>query len=257
MTELHFFDPNPSGSPIVLLLHGLGVNASSWSLQFDPLIKAGFRPLAPDLPGFGQSRYDGRGWTVKRVAAALADFLVALGSSPIYLVGLSLGGMVAQQFVLDHPHLVKKLILVSSFAALRPEHSTGWFYLLRRVLLVVFKGIPEQAAFASTRLFPEPGQEALRQLFVEQIIQADPRAYRAAMLAIALFDSRRTLARIHVPALVVSGADDGTASPFMQKTLAQGIPNARQIIIAGAGHAVSVDHPEVFNQAMMEFLLSS
>ncbi len=188
MTELHFFDPNPSGSPIVLLLHGLGVNASSWSLQFDPLIKAGFRPLAPDLPGFGQSRYDGRGWTVKRVAAALADFLVALGSSPIYLVGLSLGGMVAQQFVLDHPHLVKKLILVSSFAALRPEHSTGWFYLLRRVLLVVFKGIPEQAAFASTRLFPEPGQEALRQLFVEQIIQADPRAYRAAMLAIALFE---------------------------------------------------------------------
>lgn len=256
MTELHFFDPNPSGLPVVLLLHGLGVNASSWSLQFDPLIKAGFRPLAPDLPGFGESRYDGRGWTVKRVVAALADLLAGLGSGPIYLVGISLGGMVAQQFVFDHPHLVKKLILVSSFAALRPEHSTGWFYLLRRVLLVVFKGIPEQAAFVAARLFPQPEQEALRRLFVEQIVQADPRAYRAAMLAIALFDSRRRLARVRIPTLVVSGANDGTASPFMQKTLAQGIPNARQIIIAGAGHAVSVDHPEEFNQAMMEFLLA-
>ena len=257
MTEIRFFDPNPSGSPVVLLLHGLGVNASSWSLQFDPLIKAGFRPLAPDLPGFGESRYDGRGWTIKRVVAMLADLLAGLGSGPIYLVGISLGGMVAQQLVLDHPHLVKKLILVSSFAALRPERSTGWFYLLRRVLLVVFKGIPEQAAFVANRLFPQPEQEALRRLFVEQIVQADPRAYRAAMLAIALFDSRRNFSRIKVPVLVVSGANDGTASPSMQKTLAQGIPNARQIIIAGAGHAVSVDHPEEFNQAMMDFLLAS
>ena len=257
MNELHFLDPNPSGSPAVLLLHGLGVNASSWTLQFDPLIKAGLRPLAPDLSGFGESRYDGHGWTIKRMAAALAALLDALGTGPVYLVGLSLGGLVAQQLVFDHPRLVKKLLLASSFAALRPEHSSGWFYLLRRVLLVVFKGIPEQAAFVAARLFPQPEQEALRRLFVEQIIQADPRAYRAAMLAIALFDSRRRLARIRVPALVISGANDGTASPFMQKTLAQGIPNARQIIIAGAGHAVIVDHPEEFNQAMMEFLLSS
>ena len=256
MTKLNFFDPNPSGFPAILLLHGLGVNASSWTLQFAPLIEAGYRPLAPDLPGFGASRYDGRGWSLKQIATALAGLLNELETGPVDVVGLSLGGLVAQQFVFDSPQLVKKMILASSFAALRPERLDGWAYLLRRLLLVLFKGIPEQAIFAAGRIFPDPDQEMLRRLLVEQVLQADPRAYRGAMRAIALFDSRRRLSHIKVPTLIISAARDGTASPFMQKVLARGIPGARQIVIAGAGHAVSVDHPEEFNKAMMEFLLA-
>jgi pimeloyl-ACP methyl ester carboxylesterase len=254
MTKLTFLDPNPSGTPGVLLLHGLGVNASSWTLQFPPLIEAGLRPLAPDAPGFGASPYDGRGWSLKRAAVALADLLDELATGPVHVVGLSMGGAIAQQLALDHPHLVKKLILASSFAALRPERPAGWFYLLQRVLLISFKGIPQQAEFVAARLFPAPEQEPFRRLFIEQILQADPRAYRAAMRALGLFDTRRRLAQIKAPTLIISGANDGTASPFLQKTLAQGIPGARQVVIAGAGHAVSVDHAEEFNRAMLEFL---
>ena len=74
MTNLHYLDPNPSGSPAVLLLHGLGANGSSWTLQFDALIEAGFRPIAPDAPGFGESPYDGKGWSISRdVAAIMAE----------------------------------------------------------------------------------------------------------------------------------------------------------------------------------------
>lgn len=254
MSNLNFLDPNPTGEPAVLLLHGLGVNASSWTLQFPPLIEAGFRPLAPDIPGFGASRYDGRGWSLKRIAAALVGWLDELATGPVHVVGISMGGAIAQQLVLDHPTHVKNLVLVSSFAALRPERPEGWVYLIRRVLLVIFKGIPEQAVFASYRLFPEPEQEPLRKLLVEQITQADPSAYKGAMRALALFDSRKQLRHIKAPTLVISGEKDGTATPFAQKTLAQGIPNAHQIIIPGAGHAVSVDHPEEFNKAMMAFL---
>lgn len=254
MSDLNFLDPNPTGAPVVLLLHGLGVNASSWTLQFPPLIDAGFRPLAPDIPGFGASRYDEQGWSLKRIAATLAAWLDELGSGPVYVVGISMGGAIAQQLVLDHPTRIKKLILVSSFAALRPERPEGWAYLIQRVLLVIFKGIPEQAIFASHRLFPEPEQELLRKLLVEQITQANPRAYKGAMRALAFFDSRKQLKHIKTPTLVISGEKDGTATPFAQKTLAHGIPNAHQIIISGAGHAVSVDHPEEFNKAMMTFL---
>lgn len=257
MKSINFLDPNPSGAPVVLLLHGLGANASSWTLQFDPLIKAGFRPVAPDAPGFGASSYDGQGWNLKRVSGAIIALLNELKIDSACVVGISMGGAIAQQLILDHPHRVQKLILVSSFAALRPERPEGWVYLLRRVLLVAFKGIPEQAVFASKRLFPEPGQEMLRRLLVEQITQADPRAYRAAMRALALFDSRRRLAQIKVPTLVISGEKDSTATPFAQRTLTRGIPGARQVIIAGAGHAVSVDHPEEFNKLMMEFLRSA
>jgi 3-oxoadipate enol-lactonase len=254
MTGLHFLDPNPSGSPGVLLLHGLGVNASSWALQFPPLIESGFRPLAPDLPGFGESRYDGRGWSLRRTAADLAGLLNELGLGPVHIVGLSLGGAVAQQLALDAPQLVRKLVLASSFAALRPERLAGWFYLLQRVLLVSFKGIPEQAVFVAQRLFPAPDQEPLRQMLIEQVTQADPRAYRAAMRSLALFDARRQLGRINIPTLVITGENDGTASPFVQQVLVKKIPGARQVTVAGAGHAVSVDHPHEFNQAMMEFL---
>jgi pimeloyl-ACP methyl ester carboxylesterase len=120
---------------------------------------------------------------------------------------------------------------------------------------VTFKGIHEQAVFASWRLFPAPEQEALRAILVEQITQADPNAYRAAMRALALFDTRRRLKQIKAPTLVVGGSNDSTVSAVVQSVLARGIPNAQQVIIPGAGHAVSVDHPEEFNRAMIEFLI--
>ena len=257
MTELAFLDPNPSGSPAIILLHGLGVNASCWTLQFPPLIEAGFRPLAPDVPGFGASPYDGRGWCLKKVAAAMTRLLDELAIGPVHVAGISMGGAIAQQFTLDYPNMVKKLVLVSSFAALRPERLSGWLYLLRRVLLVSFKGIPAQAEFVSWRLFPAPEQEELRKLLIEQVIQADPRVYRAAMRALGFFDSRRRLREIKVPTLVISGSDDRTASPWVQETLARSISNARRVIIPGGGHAVIVDHPEEFNQALLEFLCAS
>jgi len=255
MTTLHFLDPNPSGSPGVLLLHGLGADASSWSLQFPALTQAGFRPLAPDAPGFGASRYDGRGWSLRRVAAAVAGLLDEAATGPVHVVGLSMGGVIAQQLALDKPQRVKRLVLASTFAALRPESLAGWLYFLRRALLVSFKGIPAQARFVAGQIFPAPEQEPLRQMLIEQITQADPRAYRAAMRALGLFDSRKRLAQIEAPTLVITGADDSTVSPSAQTALARGIPGARQIVIPGAGHAVSVDHFEELNAALLGFLM--
>jgi 3-oxoadipate enol-lactonase len=257
MTDLHFLDPNPAGTPAVLMLHGLGVNATSWSLQFPLLIEHGFRPLAPDIPGFGKSRYDGRGWSFRRVAAGLAAWLDELALGSVYVVGLSMGAVTAEQLALDHPRLVRRLILASGFAALRPERASGWFYLLRRVVLVSFRGIPAQAQFVAMKLFPDPEQEPYRQMLIEQVAQADPRAYNAAMRSLALFDVRRRLKQLKIPTLVVTGARDGTVSPFMQKQLVASIPGACQVVVDGAGHAVSVDHPEEFNRAMMEFLKNS
>jgi len=177
-----------------------------------------------------------------------------LHTGPVCVVGLSMGAVIVQQFTLDHPQLVKKLILASGFAALRPERMSGWLYLLRRAALVSFKGIPAQAHFVAARLFPAPDQEPLRRLLIEQITQADPRAYRAAMRSLALFDSRKRLRQINIPTLVITGENDGTVSPVVQKALVESIPGARQVLVAGAGHAVSVDHPEEFNKAMMDFL---
>jgi 3-oxoadipate enol-lactonase len=254
MADLNFLDPNPSGFPLVLLLHGLGANASSWTLQFDPLIAAWMRPVAPDAPGFGASRYDGRGWSFKRVAALLAGLLDELHSGPVYLVGLSMGGVIAQRFVLDYPQRVQKLVLVSTFSALRPSNFSQLVYFLRRVAVTFTLGPKQQAEAVARRVFPAPGQEALREMAAAQFASADPRAYRAAMRSLGLFDSHKRLKEIKVPTLVITGANDTTVSPDRQQILAKGICGARQVIIRNAGHAVAIDQAEMFNRELLDFL---
>jgi len=254
MTGLHCLDPYPSGSPAVLLLHGLGANGSSWALQFEALQSLGLRPLAPDAPGFGDSKYDGQGWGFKRVAQDLAELIAGLRTGPVHIVGLSMGGVIAQQFVLDYPQLVRKLVLVSTFSALRPSNLTQWVYFGQRALLVHTVGLVAQSKIVARRVFPEPEQTALREMAEEQIASADPRAYRSAMRYLGLFNSRQRLREIGAPTLIISGANDTTVTPIRQKALADGILGAKQIIIPNAGHAVAIDQFEAFNRIMVGFL---
>jgi 3-oxoadipate enol-lactonase len=254
MTRLNFLDPNPAGNPVVLLLHGLGADASSWTLQLPPLIAAGFRPIATDTPGFGRSPYDGHGWSIRRVAAGMATLLEELGTGPAHVVGLSMGGTIAQQFALDFPLLTRSLVLVSTFSVLRPDNLSGWFYFLQRFIVVSTLGLPSQAKVVAQRVFPGPQVENLREMLVETISRADPRAYRRAMVSLGLFNSVKRLQEIKVPALVMTGADDTTVLPARQQTLAQGIVGARQVIFPAAGHAVPIDQPELFNRELLAFL---
>lgn len=254
MTALHFLDPNPSGGPAVLLLHGLGADGTSWTLQIPALSEGGFRPVAPDVPGFGGSPYDGRGWNIRGVAAKMADFLGELGTGPAHIVGLSMGGIIAQQFAMDFPHLTKKLVLVSTFAVLRPEDFNGWWYFIRRAAAVLTLGLQAQAQIVARRVFPNPQDQALREMFIATVSRADPHAYRKAMLSLGLFDSRKHLGKIKAPTLVVSGAEDSTVTPARQRFLVDGIPGACQVVVPQAGHAVSVEQAEKFNQAILDFL---
>jgi 3-oxoadipate enol-lactonase len=254
LTKIKFLDPIPSGSTAVLLLHGLGANGSSWTLQFDPLIKSGFRPLAPDAPGFGDSPYDGKGWSIPRVAASIAEFLQEMNVVPSHVVGISMGGTIAQQLTLDFPHLVSKLVLVNTFSVLRPKKLSGWFYFLQRFILVHSLGLPTQAKFVSRRIFPRDDQQVLRDLLIENISKADPRAYRAAMRSLGLFNSSKRLSEIMASTLVVTGEHDTTVPLENQRVLAERIKGAQQVVIPGAGHAVSVDRPEQFNKVLLDFL---
>jgi pimeloyl-ACP methyl ester carboxylesterase len=254
MTKLNFLDPNPSGTPAVLLLHGLGATGDSWRLQLPVLTEIGFRPIAPDAPGFGDSPYDGNGWNPARVAVDLADLLGELGTGPAHIVGLSMGGVIAQQFSHDFPHLTRKLILASTFSVLRPDTIGGWFYFLRRIFAVIFLGMHAQAHVVAERIFPNPEQAALREMLVTTISSADARAYRGAMRALGMFDSRKWLAQLECPTLVVTGTVDSTVPLKVQRRLADDIPGARQVIVDGAGHAIPIDRTEEFNKILKEFL---
>ncbi|MBM3153096.1 MAG: alpha/beta hydrolase, partial [Chloroflexi bacterium] len=166
---LHYLDPHPEGSPAVLLLHGLGSEGASWILQLGALTEAGYRPVAPDTAGFGASAYDGRGWSIRRSAQELKGLVHALGCGAVHVVGLSMGGVIAQQFALDYPEQVRKVALANTFAVLRPRRFSGWVYFLARMLVAHLVGIERQAGLVAMRVFPEVGQESLRRQLVDSI----------------------------------------------------------------------------------------
>jgi pimeloyl-ACP methyl ester carboxylesterase len=254
MANLHFLDPQPSNEPAVLLLHGLGVDSSSWILQMEPLAEAGFRPIAPDVTGFGASPYTGGGWSVGQAADSMAALLDELKVGASHVVGISMGGVIAQELALLYPAQVQRLVLANTFARILPDSLSGWIYFAERAILAHTLGVPTQARLVAKRLFPEPGQALLRQELIRQVSAADPRAYRAALRALGLYNSTPRLKEIRSPTLVITGDCDSTVPPRNQRVLASGIQGSKQVVVRGAGHAVSVEMPEEFNRIVSQFL---
>ena len=250
---IHYEEYHPSGSPTVLLLHGLGSAGADWLLQFKPLGEAGYHVLAPDLRGFGQSSWPGH-TSVTAMADDMAVLLRELEAAPAHVVGISMGGTVALQLALDHPDLVRRLVLVNTFARLRPQGIGGYLYFPLRMLLMYTVGLERQARLVSRRIFPKPDQAVLRMQLYQRIVHTDPRAYRATMWALLRFNVEPRLHEIRVPTLVITGAEDTTVPPAAQRRLVAGIPGAQQIVIPGSGHAVILDNPVAFNQALLSFL---
>jgi pimeloyl-ACP methyl ester carboxylesterase len=252
--RLHYLDENRQAPRVVLLLHGLGANGTSWLPQVPTLVAAGYRVLAPDLRGFGRSSYPGRTGIAAMAHDAAALVRTVVGDVPVDVAGLSMGGTVALQLALNHARLVRTLVLVNSCARLRPRHLRGWLFYLARYLALYAMGREAQARLVARRTFPHPHQGQLRGLFAEQILEADSSAYRAALRALGCFNVVPRLAEVAAPTLVVTGEHDRTIPPDLQGEMAAAIPEARQVILSGAGHAAPVDRAEAFNAVFLAFL---
>ncbi len=251
--RLHYLDHNPTGTPPIVLLHGLGATGDSWQLQRPALEKAGYRLLAPDLRSFGKSPYPGH-TSIAEMAGDVRELLDALHLPKAHIIGISLGGTVALQFALEAPDRVDKLILVNTFARLRPKSPGVWAYMLWRLLLVHTIGLETQGKVVAQRVFPQSGQEIFRQELMDQIRQADPRGYRATMRALGRFNVHARLGEIRLPTLILTSENDTTVPAETQRTLARGIVGSRQILFPKGGHALSVDQAEGFNAAVLSFL---
>jgi 3-oxoadipate enol-lactonase len=252
--KLYYKDPNPTGKPAVLLLHGLGATHESWAFQVPALIEQNFRVVIPDLRGFGQSTFGGRSHTIGDMAADVIGLMDAEELASAHIVGISMGGAIALQLACDYPGRVQRLVLVNTFAHLRPQSMKGIFYFASRFVLVHTVGLSAQARFVTRRLLPNPDQEILRQALLDQILQSDPRGYRATMRALARFNLKDCLPHINNETLIVSGEKDLTVPMPAQRLLVEKIPNACQVIIPSAGHAVTGEKPEEFNQVLIRFL---
>jgi 3-oxoadipate enol-lactonase len=254
---IHYEDFHHTGSPTVLLLHGLGVTGESWGLQLPAFQEAGFRILTPDVSGFGKSTCRRGGVTIRQLAGDMVDLLRYLSVANTAIVGISMGGTLALQIALDNPDLVSRLVLINTFSCLRPRQIKTWCYFAARFILAHAIGVHRQAQAVAYHLFPDPKDEALRQIFISQISEADPSGYRAAMRALARFNVSARLNEVTIPTLVITGGNDTTVPLDVQGILANNIPGARHTTIPGAGHAVTVEQPDQVNRLLIDFITSS
>ncbi len=240
------------GPPLVLL-HGLGSSANDWPLQL-PIFTQRYRTVAVDLRGHGQSPRPAGPYRIEQMAADVAQLLARLNAHPAHVLGISLGGAVAQQLTLDFPQLVRSLVLVNTAARLVSDQWRQRLMGLRRVTGVYLYGMDRVAEGVAQRLFPRPEQAALRQETADRLRSNDMAAYRTNLWAAARFDVRTRLGEIVCPTLVVAGDEDSTVPLASKRLLVERIPYSRLEIITHSGHATPVDQPEAFNQVVLQFL---
>jgi 3-oxoadipate enol-lactonase len=254
---IYYSDRNSNGYPIVLLLHGLGATSESWQFQYPALIASGFRVIGPDFRGVGKSTYPGGKNNVRKNSEDVAKLLHSLKISSVHVVGISMGGTVGLQLVLDHPSLVQSLILVNTFATLHPKRISYWVFYAVRLAMIQILGLPTQARYVVNRLLPLAEQETLREELYSQIIRSNPQGYRSMMKSFVHFDVTEKLGMINVPTLVVIGEKDSVVPPEIQYELARKIPISQLVVIPNAGHAVIGEMPIVFNRIICNFLTGS
>lgn len=243
--------------PPVVLLHGLGSSADDWVFQL-PDLGRHFQCIVADLRGHGLSEKPDVPYSMTLLASDVAGLITALGRGPVHVVGLSLGGMVAQQLAIAYPGWVRSLVLINTLPGLWPPPRSMVFTLLRRVRALRHEraqGMQETAGMVAEGLFPEPHQKLFRDMAARRIAENDVAAYRRSTSAIARFWPGRALRRVACPTLIVSGELDNIVPWVYQERLLRQLPQARLVRIPGSRHASNIDRPEAVNPAILKFLL--
>ena len=199
---------------------------------------------------------------IETMAEDVRCLLDAAGCRQVDLVGISMGGVIALQTAVDYPDRIRKLVLVNTFARLKaaggePAAAREMALLHLALHPAQYCGAAGTGALRRKKIISTPEQEALRQELYNQVILSDPACLPLHHAGPGIFDLRHRLGEIHLPTLVISGEQDGTVPLANQVRLAEGIPGARHVIIPEAGHAVTVDHPQEFNQILFSFLLDT
>jgi pimeloyl-ACP methyl ester carboxylesterase len=247
-----FHRPQDIESVSVTFLHGLGSCGEDWILQL-PSVDVDYAVLTVDLPGHGGSSLRGIWPRISNFADDVADLIQALGLGPTHVVGLSLGGLVAQELALDHPDLVRSLVLVNTFPKLHLWKMRG-FRAHRRLPILLRGDMDALGGWLVRELFPGDGMEEVRELAVTRIKSNARSAYVRNIMALLRFDVSKRLGDIAAPTLVVSGERDLMVPHELKESLVFGIPTAKIEIVNDSGHATPIDSPDIFNNMLLRFL---
>ena len=243
----------PPDAPVVVLLHAIATNGDMWAPQLGPW-SARFRILRPELPGHGNSAAPPGTLTLADMAQAVQNTLDAHGIRQAALVGLSLGGMVAQAFALAYPERTRTLVLAHTSARTESAGHAVW---QQRLQQVQAEGMAAQVPATMARWFTPTFLQTAPltcEWIADQIRGTSPAGYKAAIGAIQGLDHVEALARLDVPSLVVAGDADAAVPLAASERLAHCIPGAQLLCMPGAPHLGNVECAEAFTERVGAFL---
>ena len=242
--DTRYVHDSEGAGPWVTFIHPLGGDLSTWD-QLAGYFRHSHTVLRYDIRGHGHSAPSPLPFTVADLADDLGRLLDQLGAEKTHLVGLSLGGMVAQEFALRQPERVATLVLAdttSGFNAADARARRERGGQARR------DGMASMVDATLERWFTEPYRKAHPEVMeqVGDVLRATSgEAYAAASEALAGFDSSSRLARMRVPTLVVAGEEDSSMPADAGKRIAAAIPGAQWQPIEGS-HLAPIEHPARF-----------
>lgn len=241
----------------IVLINGLADDLLSWGFQVPALVDAGYRVLRFDNRGIGQSDKPAGPYSARMLADDAKALIDQLGISNFHLMGVSMGGMISQEYALAYPGDVKSLTLACTYGSIDKFCLTMfnmWADLAAKVdVPFVMRDV---ALWAFTGPFFNERQADAAE-FAEAMAALDMslEAYLAQLAVIQNHDAIGRVGSIKAPTLVLAGEEDILIPVRLSKDLQQAIPGAQWATTPG-GHACMWESPDPFNKAFLDFVRS-
>jgi 3-oxoadipate enol-lactonase len=263
-----YYEEHGKGDPLLLIM-GLAADSQAWIFQL-PDFAPHYRTITFDNRGVGRSSKPAGPYTIHEMADDTAGLLDVLGIERAHVVGVSMGGMIAQELVLRYPQRVRGLVLACTY----PEPDAD-VENLRQFTLSQFGGSVDASGAMKVdltainplmfvqQLLPNVFNQSFIEKEMPKLIQMFSGAlqYGFSMEAIlgqvgAVMSHKATdrLHQIKSPTLVITGDADRLVPPAGSEILAREIPNAKLVKVPGGSHGFNFETPEIFNREVLEFL---
>jgi 3-oxoadipate enol-lactonase len=250
--ETRYVLSNEGGGPWLTFIHQLGGDLSVWD-QLAGYFRDDYTVLRCDLRGHGQTALSNQPFSVSDLSDDLAALLDALDAPTTHLVGMSMGGMIAQQFAVDHPSRVDSLTIADSTSGTLPENRDVWD---QRAHAARTDGmaalLPSTLSRWLTAEFQAAHPEAVEPIR-EVLANTLPEGYAMACEALRDFDIRSKLGSIRCPTLTVGGRHDAGTPPAATQAIADAIEGA-QFELLDAAHLAPIEQSHRFAALLETFL---
>jgi pimeloyl-ACP methyl ester carboxylesterase len=257
--DFYVDDQGRQDDPVVLLWPSLFTDHTMWRNQIPVLRSAGWRTLALDPPGHGQSKGVGRGFAMDECAKAVLQVLDAANvRTPVVLLGTSWGGMIAPRVAMLAPDRVRGMVLFNTTAESPALFEWARATLLTKMLAVAALDKMVDGMVVSLQLAPET-RRSHPEIGVEL-----SRRYRSwnrrglintvRSVLVDRDSSLDALVKVQSPTLLISGKEDTILpSPHSRRIVAK-LPKGRHVEVAGAAHLVPLEAPEAANELILDFV---